>query len=85
MALRCEEAQIPENSVMDGAFNQSFPAHSEAFPTQPWRRHTALDLLPDAQRHQGLIQKEFAVNGSDLLVSVPDELPRGVGVAGVVV
>ncbi|XDA90562.1 hypothetical protein R6Z07F_020162 [Ovis aries] len=25
-------------------------------------------LLPDAQRHQGLIQKEFAVNGSDLLV-----------------
>uniref|UniRef100_A0A8C6DN17 L antigen family member 3 n=1 Tax=Moschus moschiferus TaxID=68415 RepID=A0A8C6DN17_MOSMO len=25
-------------------------------------------LLPDAQRHQGLIRKEFAVNGSDLLV-----------------
>ena len=36
-------------------------------------------LLPDAQRHQGLIRKEFAVNGSDLLVSVPDELALGSG------
>ena len=27
-----------------------------------------ISLLPDAQRHQGLIRKEFAVNGSDLLV-----------------
>ncbi|CAM9168085.1 unnamed protein product, partial [Rangifer tarandus platyrhynchus] len=25
-------------------------------------------LLPDVQRHQGLIRKEFAVNGSDLIV-----------------
>ena len=36
-------------------------------------------LFPDAQRHQGLIRKEFAVNGSDLLVSVPDELALGSG------
>ena len=36
-------------------------------------------LLPDAQRHQGLIRKEFAVNGSDLLVSVPDEFALGSG------
>ena len=34
-------------------------------------------LLPDAQRHQGLIRKEFAVNGNDLLVSVPDEFALG--------
>ncbi|XP_043313710.1 EKC/KEOPS complex subunit LAGE3-like isoform X2 [Cervus canadensis] len=31
-------------------------------------------LLPDAQRHQGLIRKEFAVNGSDLLVWTAEDL-----------
>ena len=36
-----------------------------------------ISLLPDAQCHQGLILKEFAVNGSDLLVSVPDEFALG--------
>lgn len=36
-------------------------------------------LLPDAQRHQGLVLREFAVNGSDLLVSVPDEFALGSG------
>ena len=34
-------------------------------------------LLPDAQRHQGSIRKEFAVNGNDLLVSVPEEFALG--------
>ena len=34
-------------------------------------------LLPDAQHHQGSIRKEFAVNGNDLLVSVPDEFALG--------
>ena len=36
-------------------------------------------LLPDIQRHQGIIRKEFLVNGSDLIVSVLEEFALGSG------
>ncbi|KAB0353591.1 hypothetical protein FD755_023709 [Muntiacus reevesi] len=57
----CEEARDTTNSVMDDALTVSHPAHSECL--KAYR-----SLLPDAQHHQGLIWKEFAVNGSDLIL-----------------
>ena len=71
--------EIPTNSVMDGALTVSLSAHSECL-----KAHRS--LLPDAQHHQGLIWKEFAVNGSDLIVSVLEEFALGSGgAAGAVV
>ncbi|MXQ99201.1 hypothetical protein E5288_WYG021636 [Bos mutus] len=39
----------------------------------------SLGTVSDIQRHQGIIRKEFLVNGSDLIVSVPDEFALGSG------
>ena len=36
-------------------------------------------MVPDAQRLQGIIQKEYAVNGCDLIVSVLEEFALGSG------
>ena len=60
--LGVRKPEIPTNSVMDGVLTVSLSAHSECL-----KAHRS--LLPDAQRHQGLIWKEFAVNGSDSCVS----------------
>ena len=73
--LGVRKPEIPTNSVMDGVLTVSLSAHSECL-----KAHRS--LLPDAQRHQGLIWKEFAVNGSDLIVSVLEEFALGSGGGG---
>ena len=76
--LRCEEARDISRCSNGRRLNRVSPSTFRVPFQSPLEAGMALiSLLPDAQRHQGLIQKEFAVNGSDLLVSVPDEFALG--------
>ena len=72
--LRCEEAQDISRCSNGQCLNRVSPSTFRVPFQSPLEADMARrSLLPDAQRHQGLVRKESAVNGSDLLVSVPDE------------
>ena len=78
--LRCEEARDTSKFCNAWCLNRVSPSTLRVPFQSPLEADMARrSLLPDAQRHQGLIRKEFAVNGSDLLVSVPDEFALGSG------
>lgn len=78
--LRCEEARDSSKFCNGWCLNRvSLSTLRVPFQSPLEADMARRSLLPDVQRHQGLIRKEFAVNGSDLLVSVPDEFALGSG------
>ena len=78
--LRCEEAQDTSRCSNGRCLNHVSPSTLRVPFQSPLEACLARrSLLPDIQCHQGSIQKEFAVNGCDLIVSVLDEFPLGNG------
>ena len=76
--LRCEEARDISSCSYGQCLNRVSPSTFRVPFQSPLEADMARrSLLPDAQCHQGSIRKEFAVNGNDLLVSVPDEFALG--------
>ena len=72
--LRCEEAQDTSRCSNGRCLNHVSPSTLRVPFQSPLEACLAgRSLLPDAQHHQGTIRKDFVVNGSDLIVSVPDE------------
>ena len=80
MPLRCEEARDTSRCSNGRCLNHVSPSTLRVPFQSPLEACLARrSLLPDAQCHQGTIQKEFVVNDSDLIVSVPGEFALGSG------
>ena len=56
--------------------------HRVTFLSQLEAHLTLRSLLRDVQCHQGMIRKEYAVIGCNLIVSVPDEFALRIGAGG---
>ena len=78
--LRCEEARDTGKFSNGWCLNRVSPSTLRVPFQSPLEASLSLTgMVPVAQCLQGMIQKDFAVDGSDLIVSVLEEFPLGVG------